>query len=86
MNDVYFYARAGFGAADADHAYELGCALMRPGEYVASPFVFIAETPNGYKVAINRGTRHETQFSSKSLDECIGFAKHLSSVTAQPGA
>jgi hypothetical protein len=84
MNEVYFYARQGFGSAEAVRAEELGCILMRPMEYVSGPFVFVAATPNGYKVAVEKGTRHETAFSSTSLDECIGFAKRLSSVTKQP--
>lgn len=85
MADVYFYARNSFGSPDAVRADELGCLLLNPMETVATPFVFVAAMPDGYRVAVAvSSTRNESAFSSQSLDECIGYAKHLSSVTRQP--
>lgn len=84
MNEVYFYARNSFGAQDAQRAESLGCHLMRPMETVCAPYVFVAEMPNGYKVAVAvSSTRNESAFSSASLDECIGYAKHLAKVYAE---
>ncbi|AVA38286.1 MULTISPECIES: hypothetical protein [Cupriavidus] len=85
MADVYFYAHNSFGSPDAVRAEELGCLLLRPLETVCPPYVFVAAMPSGYKVAVaESNTRNESAFSSQSLDECIGYAKHLSSVTKQP--
>jgi hypothetical protein len=86
MSEVYFYAANSFGEPDALRADELGCLLLHRMETLATPYVFVRAMPQGYKVCIAESSvRNESAFSSPSLDECIGYAKHLSATTQQPG-
>lgn len=80
MNKIYFRVMRSFGEVDALRAEKLGATLLASAETKACPYVavFKAEANQGdrYTVGVHEtSTRTEHLFHSRSLDECIGFAK-----------